>query len=303
MSGINQIRQRQQEWEQKRPANGGGGDNLYLKNGDIVFAHFLSSGEDDDPFMEVYYAHEIPPQAAGGFGTFKYCPVESGHDDNYACAYCAQDGFKLKKRMMIYFHVQRILHISVKDGVQLPTMDYMGRTYYVRDMNRALLWETSAWNESPLNDILFLAMSMTGPDGRTSLRQQQIILVATGDNLVRRYKIYPYQGTAPLPDELVAKAKQTVKPVIQLLRESLATPATQPNPVASVQTPTAPPVPIPPTAPPIPQPVAANPIPQPAVEYDVTPVPDPTPAPPPGGFAGIIAGLNERAAGPQKAMY
>lgn len=224
MAGIKQISDRQDKWRQERPESGGGsGQNYYPRTGDIVFFYFMSTGEDDDPYMEVFWSHEIPAQQQGRFSTYKYCPVQSEHNTDYKCAYC--DGtYKLKKRMMIWMYVVEILQTQLREGEQLPTVNWRGRNYFKREVNEVRLWDTSAWRESPLDDIINLA-SQIG-----NLHAFMFELHAVGEGLQRRYKVYIQQGSQGFPAAAYQKGKETAQPLRELLADSIAEVPTEQRP-------------------------------------------------------------------------
>lgn len=234
MPGINQLLNRQEKWRQERP-EGTGGSSFYPREGDIAFFHFLSTGEDDDPFFDVFYSHEIPAKQQGGWPTYRYCPVDSETIPDHDCRDCAE-GYKTKKRMAMWLHVYDILRIQTKDGdPQWPTVAYQGRTYFKVEMNKPLFWETSAWRDSCLNDILFLGQQLNG-----NLQACQMNLITTGQNLTRRYKCFTVVGSAPFDPnvynadlQLMDGADQVVKPVFDILMAQTARVDTQQMPQAA----------------------------------------------------------------------
>lgn len=222
MAGIRQLQERQERWRSEKPEGGAGGFNLYPKGGDIVRAHLLSSGEDNDPWFEVYYAHEIPARTQGGYASYVYCPVEShvegeddGHDPDYPCPYCELDGYKLKKRMIMGWYVWDILHEKLAEGQKWPTVTHMGRNYYQQEVNAGRIWETSAWKDSCLDDLIFLGAQMG--DMRTLLMN----LLATGEGLSRRYKVHSVPNTDPLDQESYDEAVGQLKTCLDILYDQL----------------------------------------------------------------------------------
>lgn len=214
MAGIKDLRERQQQIEAERPQ--GGGQWLYLREGDLVFFHFLSSGEDDDPYMEVFESHELPAQKEGGFGTLKFCPKSLVATSDLPCPLCDQD-IKKKDRMMLWFWVTEILRTQLKQGEQLETVFYSGRNYFKQPVNGLRIWDASAWRESPLADIIFLGEQLG------NLRASQMNLVSTGSGMDRRYKIHVVPNSGALPEEILVQIKQDIlaKPIVEVLREQL----------------------------------------------------------------------------------
>lgn len=213
MAGLRDIQVRQQQYQAK-VSSGGGTDQLWLKNGDLAFVHFLSTGDDNDPYIEVYLAHEIPATEQGGYPMRRYCPVESGHDPGYDCEYCkGSETYKLKERMIMWFWVYDILHVQLRNPEeQLPIVEYQGRNYYRREVNRPLMWEDSAWRESPLDEIIFMGAQFG------NLRNKQMILSRKGDGFQTRYKFYPNYESEPFNASLLTENPQ---PVIEYLHSTI----------------------------------------------------------------------------------
>lgn len=219
MAGLKEIQAQQERWNAEGKGTGTGDFyQLFTKRDDIVFHHFMSTGEDGDPYFEVYFAHEVPAAKEGAYATFKYCPVESGHDLNYACKYC-DAGIKTKKRMAMWLYVGDWLHAAPGQN-QFQPISYNGRQYFLETVNEPKLWETSAWRESCLTDIIFQGASMG------NLHNARFQLLTVNDGRDRRYKMVAQFGSPAFDHGLYAEAKQKCKPIIQWLRESIAEVAT-----------------------------------------------------------------------------
>jgi hypothetical protein len=214
MAGLRQIQEQQEKWNAEGKGGGGEFNAIYPKKDDLVFYHFMSTGEDNDPYFEVYFAHELPPAKEGAFSTLKYCPVESGHDENYPCKYCAA-GIKTKKRMAMWLHVSDHLHAAPVQGLQLETIQYNGRNYFLQRINEPRIWETSAWRESCLTDIIFQGASMG------NLHNAQFQLITTGDGRDRRYKVVALFNSPPFDRATYEADKPKCTPVIPWLMESI----------------------------------------------------------------------------------
>lgn len=206
MAGINQI----QNERAQRPVNSGPSNNLFLKNGDIAFLHFIGTGNDDDPYIEVFLAHELPPRGEQQWPTPTYCPVLSQHDESYPCPNCG-GGYKTKERMRMWFYVYTILHKTLREGEQLQAVNFGGQTYYKRDVNRPLVWDNSAWRESILDEVIFQYSTLG------NLRNTQFTLRATGEGKDRRYKLTPVSNTGQFDDNLLNDFRNDVKPIRELL--------------------------------------------------------------------------------------
>jgi len=225
MSSLDDARRKIEERRAAQPT-GGSNTDLWFRKDDIAIAHHMShlSPGQDEPYFEVYVVHEYPATGQGKYPTKKYCPVESGHDGNYDCAGC-RDSIKTKDQVIMWFWVYNILHANLteKDG-QLDQVNWNGKTYFNREVNKPLLWDTSAWRESPLDDILMLAAQLG------DLHKTRVNLAASGENLTRRYKHYMEPGSPEFDEDLFEEGKKVITPVIEILRSRLVTMPTQANP-------------------------------------------------------------------------
>lgn len=261
MPSLDEIMQARAERQAAQPQ--GGGINLFMRDDDIVIAHSLYSGADNDPYLEYYIAHDMPPTTQGGYRSTVYCPVQSGHNENYSCRMC-KDDVKTKDRFAIWLYVYKILHKTIKAGEGLPKETWIdGREYFVRQLDTPKFWDTSAWRESPLDDIHMLAKQLG------DLRKTRILLITSGTGMGKRYKFSAEMGTAAIDSAIYAAAVAEIKPVRQMLIESITSvPTVQanvtaapppnvtmmppPNVTATAPLPTAPPADatLPPTLPP-----------------------------------------------------
>lgn len=214
MSGINQAKQANEAYKTK--IGNSSGNFLRLRNGDIVLAYFPGDGEDGDPFFESYMAHEIPPDSAEKIRQYWYCPVLSDHTvpPGYQCKWCGSK-VKSKRRMYMWFYVQSTLHRQLLQGENFPQVNYKGVLYFQEDINDFKRWDTSAWDESPLEDIIMLKMQFG------ALNTQRTLLMVTGDTLKRRYKIAGEPNTQALPDAYKAQAAEKCDPIMKILQSKL----------------------------------------------------------------------------------
>ena len=173
MGSIQEMQDRQAKWDREKP-EGTGGNELYARNGDIVYGYVLWAGEAQDPFLELYWAHEMPSPQPGGFPKYFCCPVQNEFEPNARCQHCI-DGAKLKRRMTMWWYVDQILHSFLKQGEQYPLVQYQGKPYYQQIVNDFRLWNASAWRESPWHDIEILV----GQIG--SLRNMAVQMTAGGE--------------------------------------------------------------------------------------------------------------------------
>lgn len=215
MSGVNESRQITATYKEKYKSSGPG-NWLRLREGDVFLLYFVGSGDNGDPFFETYMAHEVPPSTPEKRVEYRYCPVLSEHPipQGYQCQWCGSK-VKSKRRMGMWFYVQTILHSSLLQGENFPQFDYKGVRYYREDINDFKRWDTSAWDESPLEDIFMVHMQFG------SLRTQRCMLVVTGANLKRRYKIAGEPNTPALPDAYIQKAQEECEPIMSVLQGKL----------------------------------------------------------------------------------
>jgi len=211
MGSIQEMQDRQAKWDREKP-EGSGGNELYPRNGDIIYGYVLWAGEADDPFLELYWAHEVPSPQPGGFAKNVCCPVQNEFEPNARCQHCI-DGAKLKRRMTMWWYVDQILHSFLKQGEQYPLVQYQGKPYYQQIVNDFRLWNASAWRESPWHDIEILV----GQIG--SLRNMAVQMTAGGEGKDRRYKIHVVPNTPALGEEIVKAAFEKCRPVMDILSQ------------------------------------------------------------------------------------
>ena len=223
MSSLDEARKKIEERRSQQKAAGGGQD-LWIRENDLVIAHFLCSGGESDPYFDTYVSHEYPAKGQGQWPSLKYCPVESGHDENYDCPGC-KDGIKTKDRMIMWFWVYDILHSTLKQGESFPQVAWNNKSYFRREVNGPKVWDTSAWRESPLDDILMLGAQLG------SLHKTRVNLMSTGSGMQKRFKLYMEPGSPPIDPAILEQAIPMIKPVVEILREQLAGVATVANPV------------------------------------------------------------------------
>lgn len=215
MSGINESRQATEIYK-KEYGSSGSSSFLRTREGDVVLCYFVGSGDPGDPFFEPYVAHEIPPESAEKMRQYWYCPAMSKHHipEGYLCKWCGTN-VKAKRRMYMWFYVQSILHRQLLQGEQFPQVEWRGMSYFREDINAFKRWDTSAWEESPLEDIFMMHMQFG------SLRTQRTLLMCTGTGLKRRYKIAGEPNTPALPDQYVKKAIEECEPILSILQGKL----------------------------------------------------------------------------------
>jgi len=213
---------KREEYQASRPQFNSGTE-LWLFNDDVAICHSLYSGQEGDPYLEYYIAHEKPAATQGQRSTVVYCPVESGHDGNYDCSGC-KEGLKLKDRFAMWFYVYRILCKNVKQGETLPTMEWVdGNTYFVREVNGPRLWDTSAWKESPLSTIYMLAKQL-GDLRKTRVTLRRVVTDprAKVPELSVRYQFLPEMGSPAIDAALYADVTKEIKPVTEMLLDKIS---------------------------------------------------------------------------------
>lgn len=223
MPSIDEIMKKREEKMAERPQFDGGME-LSLRDDKtpasvaMAICHSLYSGQEGDPYLEYYIGHAYPAVGSkgGAYTKIVYCPVESGHDENYDCQGCRENAPK-KDRFAMWLWVYEIMYNSVVGKEQYPPKQWIdGNRYFAQEINKPLYWETSAWKESPLGDIYMLAKQLA------DLRTIKMTLKSTGTGLDKRYKFYPDMGTpVPIDPALYTQAQGLIKPVRVMLLESI----------------------------------------------------------------------------------
>lgn len=236
MAGIEEIVNKQQQWQARQPVINP--HNLFMKQGDLMFGWFIATGEPNDPYFEVFSVHEQASQNPKEFAKQYLCPIDSAFDMNFPCSFC-KDGQRTKRRMAMWFYVVAILHANPpqprqnqnnQPAEQLPQVQYNNRIYWQRVINGPKFWNTSAWKDSPLDDIIFMGQQ------QGNLRANQIQLACLGEGIERRYKLWTMQGAGPIDPGILQKCISEIKPVRTLLMETMLPVQVASNPGASVST-------------------------------------------------------------------
>jgi len=227
LGSLEEARRKIEE-RRSQQATQGSGTDFWLRKDDLAIVHFICTGGEGDPYFDTYVAHEYPASGQGKYSTLKYCPVESGHDENYPCEGC-REGIKTKDRMIMWFHVYNILHANLKGTESFPQVSWSNKVYFNREVNAPKVWDTSAWRESAIDDILMLGAQLG------SLHKTRINLVCSGEGLSKRFKLYMEPGSEPFDPETYEADKQLIRPVVEVLRDQLVTVPTVQNPQAMSQ--------------------------------------------------------------------
>lgn len=201
MSGFRAILSRQKE---RAKRSGGSGNNLWIKDGDIVRFHFLMDPENpNDPYITDYMAHALPPVGDQKWGTLAYCPQRSGHQTNgYECPYCMNSGeYPLKERLIQILYVHEILRPSkLKDTDDAKKIEYRDRDYYLYEVGGPMVWDTtgvyrmSMCPSSQMEEVFYQL------DG--DMRAKEIELVVKGKQLELSYILRVQHESEALPDDV-----------------------------------------------------------------------------------------------------
>jgi hypothetical protein len=225
-NSLSDMVARRDSWLNEKPGFSGN-DNLRIDTGDIVWNQFIATGDDGDRFIKVYRAHSFQAVNAKGqrISPFRYCPRANG--DAEECPYCAQGHTSIKERMSMWFWVPMIYRASVRAGTtpdkMPPAIMYEGKTMFAETVEAYKVWHTSAWKNSPLSDIKKL-LEMYG-----TLHGFAAQLTRSGDGMDTLYKLYalpntPNMTSVGITQEKYQEAQQTLKPIMDILKEELATP-------------------------------------------------------------------------------
>lgn len=256
---------------------------IYPKNGEIAPFYFMSTGQDDDPMFEVFFAHEWPKAPGQLYPPIRYCPVLSGHDLNYDCVGCKM-GYKVKKRMAMWLYILSQYVTTLREGETLPMVNFNNQMRYERQVQGVRLWETSAWRDSCLGQIFIIGGQLGG-----DLQGMMMQLTARGDSKERRYDIATIPGTGHFPADIYQQYFGDCKPIRQYLAETLKAPdvVAAPQVPQTPQMATLPPTQAPSLAlPPLIVQAAAAPVPVAPLQVQVqAPAPPPQPFQPPQATA------------------
>lgn len=216
ISALRQMNDRRTQWLNEKPT-GDWGDQLNYQEGDLIIFQFVSSGDDGDTFIKLYRSHEYDIVTKNGrpSSTHRYCTIQNGEPD--ACPHCDSGHNTMKERMSIWMYVDSILHTTMPPEKQYEQVQYQGRWYFREPVNGYRIWHTSAWRDSPWNDILNIAEMYKGLHGFTG----QMSVVGSGLN--RRYKVYALPNTPGITPELYEEAKTKCMPIPQILRQQMTT--------------------------------------------------------------------------------
>ena len=215
MSSLKELQERQEAFNRERPE--GGGDWFNLDEGDIATLHFVGDGNEGDKWFEIYLAHQVDDPASK-FGKRVYCPKLSKIDPDFPCQVCEkQPEAPIKRRMIVWFYVHNIKTFSRPEGVPFEKVTWGGQEYSQYTLDKPMIWDTSAWRESPLQEIIFTGQQIG------DLTSKRFLLRATGKELERRYKISIDQAAdnGPLDPEKLKAARESCTPVIEILSKQL----------------------------------------------------------------------------------
>lgn len=218
MTMFDEFVKRRDERIASRPQSGG--DMLWLRDtgtaGSVTMAiaHSLCSGQVGDPFAALYTAH-VQEVAGRQRPNLIYCPVESGHDENFNCRFC-KEGLPTKDRFAMWLWVYVKLYNQLKNNENYPPRQWSdGNNYFVQDVNQAMLFEVTAWKTGPLNEIQELTRQLG------DLRKMRLTVKATGTGFDKTYKVYPDLNSQPLDKAIYDDAIAKIKPVRQWLSDSI----------------------------------------------------------------------------------
>lgn len=218
MAGVNDILKTQEQWQQEGKGQGGDFVNYYAKTGDVVLFHYPWTGRDGDPFLETFLAHDWPASPGRQYGDLKFCPVESGYDVNFDCLGC-REGIRTKPRFAQWMYVYNILHKQAPKDETLPMVEWKGSPYFNRTVNALRFWESSAWKDSPLNEIMYNVKTLL-ESGKTA-QDVMWVLRAVGDSLDRRYKVAPEIGSGPMAPDIIEAIRPQLQPVFERLMDGI----------------------------------------------------------------------------------
>lgn len=220
VNSLEEMNARMAQWNSERQLFDRGNE-LMVRQNDVVIFQFVASGNDGNSFIMPYKAHEFDRISAKGtrYSEHRYCPIQSGDETFQECVYCQQGHPTIKARMSIWMFVHSILHAALPDPQKpLPQFQYGSGVYFKEDIANFKVWHTSAWSESPWTDIKKLGEMYSGLHNFTA--QMDVV----GAGIGRRFKIYAIPNSAMLAPETYAAAQAQCEPIINILKSKLATP-------------------------------------------------------------------------------
>lgn len=245
VSSLRQMQEQMSGWMAEKPQWDGGQD-LRMLPGDLVLFQFMANGDEGDRLIKVYRSHIIAKKGNNGtpYNDHRYCPIQS-QESNVSCTLCEQGHDEVKERMSMWLWIENILHTTMPKDKQFPVVTYEGRQYFNEEMitegnpqkGAFKIWHTSAWRDSPWQDILKLGELYKGLHNFTA----QLIRYGTG--MQTRYKVIAIPNSAMVSPELYARAMQECTPIPEILHGQLASPVTvapqqaQEQPISAIGTP------------------------------------------------------------------
>ena len=207
MTSLRDMNARREQWMAEQP-QWGGGNELYLNEGDTVLFFFASNDGTDD-LIKHYWSHAYDGRTKSGrpMDILRYCPVKDGLD--VPCPSCVAGNTKLKERMSMWLWVTNILRAQMPKDKQLPQVQYNNQYYFNEEVNDWRIWNTSAWRESPWNDIVKMEGLYKGLHNFTGT------IDCIGREMTKRFKFYPIPNSASLPPELYERAKQECQKITE----------------------------------------------------------------------------------------
>lgn len=233
VSNLREMNERMQSWMNEKPSFDGGNEYRPRKD-DLVIFQFVANGDEGDKFIKTYRSHilESFSKTNQRINIPRYCAVSSAEEGDISCQYCEIGHNDIKERMSIWMYVHNILHTTLPNQERpLPQITYENRVYFNEEINGFKIWHTSAWRESCWSDIVKLSEIYKGLHNFTGQ------LVVTGEGMQRRFKLYAIPNSPSLDPTVYERANTECEPILQLLKNALASPvATSPREASASQT-------------------------------------------------------------------
>lgn len=183
-SGIGGVGKSRQEELENRPAGGGIGLELWLKDGDSAIVSSAASGDEDDVRLGDFYSHGAQAAAQSGkpFWYDKPCALRTADLDGDDCVFCAA-GERARHKFGLWVYVHKIYHSSkFNDAWVLETLP-SGDEKYVETVNDYMMFSQGFGQKEYLWENLVELYSKAVDDDLPGLKASRIQIRRAGSGM------------------------------------------------------------------------------------------------------------------------